>query len=154
MLYFNQIEGKPDIKPEAVKREAKMNFLWQRNSNLPNWRWFLPLVILLTLLICTIAKAEEWKITAYCSCKICCGKIDGITASGYKAKKGYCACNWLPFGTKLYVEGLGEYIVMDRGAKSQFGSKTNHIKHIDIWFKSHKAARQFGVKHRKVVILK
>ena len=71
-----------------------------------------------------------FKATAYCSCKKCCGKSDGITASGKKAKEGTIACNWLPFGTKLRIaprasnskiEASWHYpigTVLDRGAKS------------------------------------
>jgi len=111
------------------------------------------LILCLALLLPSIAQAEElWKITAYCSCKICCGKSDGITASGKQARQGYVACNWLPFGTKLNIEGLGDFVVMDRGAKSLFGSKANKVKHLDIWCHSHMKAKLFGVKYRRVII--
>jgi 3D (Asp-Asp-Asp) domain-containing protein len=110
-------------------------------------------LILLTLFSTTCyAKLELWKVTAYCSCKICCGKSDGITASGKKAKYGYVACNWLPFGTVVEIEGMGEFIVMDRGAQSLFGSKDNHIKHLDIWFPNHFQARWFGLQWKEVTI--
>jgi len=94
-----------------------------------------------------------WKITAYCSCSRCCNKFNGITASGKQAKESYCAVNWLPFGTKLIIDGK-IYSVQDRGAKSLFGDKKNHIKHVDIWMKSHKDALKFGVKYKPVKILK
>lgn len=56
-------------------------------------------------------------ITGYDICYSCCGKIDGITASGEKAMVGrtIAAPSNLPFGTKLYIEGIGERIVEDRG---------------------------------------
>lgn len=95
---------------------------------------------------------ELWKATAYDSCKVCCGKTDGITASGKKAHKGTVACNWLPFGTKLLVNGQ-IYTVEDRGAKSLFGDKHNHIRHIDLWMPTHKEARRYGVHTVKVTIL-
>ncbi len=97
---------------------------------------------------------QVFKLTAYCSCVKCCGKSDGITASGKPAKYGYIACNWLKFGTKVRIEGLGIFVVMDRGAKSQFGDKKNHIKHLDIWFAKHSEARKFGVRYAKVEILR
>lgn len=97
--------------------------------------------------------AELWRITAYCSCVKCCGKTDGITASGKPAQAGYVACNWLKFGTKLIIDG-NSYAVQDRGAKSLFGSKKNKIKHIDLWMSSHKAALQYGCKYKQVTILK
>jgi 3D (Asp-Asp-Asp) domain-containing protein len=91
-----------------------------------------------------------WKITAYCACHKCCGKSDGITASGKKARYGYVACNWLPFGTKMHIKGLGDFVVMDRGAKSLFGSKTNHIQHLDVFMNTHQEALNFGVKYMEV----
>jgi len=112
------------------------------------------LLIFLIIFHSTSAFADIWKITAYDSCKKCCGKDDGITASGKIARYGYIACNWLPFGTKVYIQGLGEFIVMDRGAKSLFGSKYNHIKHLDIWMLNHKIARNFGIKYLDVEIIK
>lgn len=98
--------------------------------------------------------ADIWKITAYCSCVKCCNKSDGITASGEIARYGFVACNWLPFGTKIRISGLGDFIVMDRGAKSQFGSKKNHIKHLDVYLPSHKQALKFGVKYKDIEIIK
>jgi 3D (Asp-Asp-Asp) domain-containing protein len=114
------------------------------------------LILLLVLAFAGCRKeafaSETWKITAYCPCSQCCGKSNGITASGKKAHYGYVACNWLPFGSKVRIAGLGEFIVMDRGAKSQFGSKNNHIKHLDIFMNSHKEALNFGLQYREVSI--
>lgn len=58
-----------------------------------------------------------FKITGYDACVGCCGKSDGITASGVKATVNRtCATHkYIPFGTRLYIEGLGEYVVEDRG---------------------------------------
>ena len=97
--------------------------------------------------------ADTFKITAYCSCVKCCGKSDGITASGLPVRQGYVALNWLPFGTRVSIEGMGEFRVQDRGAKSLFGSKKNHIKHLDVWFPSHAEAKRFGVQYKNVEIL-
>lgn len=103
-----------------------------------------------------------FKATAYCSCAKCCGKSDGVTASGEQAKDGTIACNWLPFGTKLRIAPQGSNAkirpfkqgsigtVLDRGAKSLFGSKHNHIKHIDLWMSSHDEALRYGVHEVKV----
>jgi len=100
-----------------------------------------------------LAQAEQWKVTAYCSCAKCCGKFDGVTASGKLAKVGYVACNWLPFGTRLKI-GDKICVVMDRGAKSKFGDKKNKIKHVDIWMPTHEQAKKFGVQYKNVEILK
>lgn len=59
----------------------------------------------------------QFKITGYDTCAACCGKTDGITASGTMATVGRtCAASAdLPFGTRLWIEGIGERIVEDRG---------------------------------------
>lgn len=132
------------------------------------------LILIFTMLIISnIAYAEQMKLkylgvfkaTAYCSCKKCCGKSDGITASGKKVRPGTVACNWLPFGTRLLyreiasnaklkassMESIGT--VMDRGAKSLFGSNHNHIKHIDLWMSSHREALSYGVHEVEVWVI-
>ena len=58
---------------------------------------------------------EIYTIYAYCPCSQCCGKETGITASGTKATEGRTVAADLPFGTVVHIEGLGEYIVEDRG---------------------------------------
>ncbi len=129
-------------------------------EDITNRARFIPLVVTILMagliLVVFVAQAkagEVWEVTSYCSCVKCCNKSDGITASGKQAKYGYVACNWLPFGTKVKIKGLGEFIVMDRGAKSLFGSKRNHIKHLDVYMSTHKQARNFGVKYLEVTVL-
>lgn len=52
-------------------------------------------------------------------CDHCCGKHDGITASGNPATYyKTVACNSLPFGTEIYIEGYGFFTVEDRGGKN------------------------------------
>ena len=55
---------------------------------------------------------------AYCS--HCCGKSNGITASGTQASAGrtIATSKQFSFGTKLYIEGYGTYIVEDRGVSN------------------------------------
>lgn len=49
-------------------------------------------------------------------CAHCCGKTDGITASGEKSVCGVTAAmKDIPFGTRIYIDGMGEYVVQDRG---------------------------------------
>ena len=115
-------------------------------------KYYLALVFAL-IFQSTVFASDSWKITAYCACKKCCGKTDAITASGKKAQYGFVACNWLPFGTKVYINGLGYFTVQDRGAKSLFGSKNNHIKHLDVYLVTHKEALNFGVKHLEVTVI-
>ena len=58
-----------------------------------------------------------YKITGYDPlCEHCCGKSDGITASGAMAVPGYTAAMAdVPFGTVLYIDGIGTVVVQDRG---------------------------------------
>ena len=89
-------------------------------------------------------KSEDlglYTITAYCSCKKCCGKSDGITASGVKVTEGRTVASDLPFGTVVHIEGLGEYIVEDRGVLG---------KHIDIFMNDHNRCIEFGRKELRV----
>jgi 3D (Asp-Asp-Asp) domain-containing protein len=94
--------------------------------------------------------ASEWYvITAYCSCYRCCGKTNGITASGAKATEGVTIAadtNKLPFGTRVYIEGVGERIVQDRGG----AIKGNRI---DLYFSDHQRALNFGRQTKQVKIL-
>lgn len=79
----------------------------------------------------TMEYLANFKITGYDPwCKHCCSKTDGITASGVEAVVGRTvACNKIPMGTQIYIEGYGYYTVEDTG-----GMKGNVI---DIACNSH-----------------
>ena len=64
-----------------------------------------------------LVESGIYKITGYVpTCSHCCGKSDGITASGEVAEVGKTvAMKGYPFGTRIYIEGLGYYTVQDRG---------------------------------------
>jgi 3D (Asp-Asp-Asp) domain-containing protein len=90
-------------------------------------------------------------ITAYCACMICCGNTNGITASGARAKVGVtCAANWVPLGTRLRIEGVGDRIVQDR-------MSTNYPSRVDVFFgrgeRAHTAARRFGKRINNVKVI-
>ena len=59
----------------------------------------------------------RFKVYGYDNCVQCCGKTDGITSSGTKATAGrtIAAPARFDFGDKLYIDGIGERIVEDRG---------------------------------------
>ena len=77
-----------------------------------------------------------YSLTAYCSCVNCCGKSNGITASGTQATAGRTvACNSLPLGTVISINGH-QYVVEDTGG---MGGNV-----IDIYFSSHEEAINFG----------
>ena len=94
------------------------------------------------------ARNRKYVITAYCPCQKCCGKTDGITASGEKAVQGVTIATdkSMPFGTKVYIDGVGERIVQDRGG----AIKGNRI---DLYFDSHNEALNFGRQTKYVTIL-
>ena len=77
-------------------------------------------------------------VTAYCSCSKCCGKTNGMTASGTKATAGrtVAAPSNFAFGTKLKINGK-IYVVEDRGGAIQ-GNR------IDIYMSSHTQALAWG----------
>lgn len=76
--------------------------------------------------------------TAYCACAKCCGKSDGITASGTYATAGrtIAAPSNYSFGTEIEING-NVYVVEDRGG----AIKGNRI---DIFFDSHSEANNYG----------
>ena len=88
-----------------------------------------------------------FKVTAYCSCAKCCGKVTGRTASGTHAVAGQtvAASGQFAFGTKLNINGQ-EYTVEDRGGAIQ-GNR------IDIYMNSHAEAMAWGVKYLPVQVV-
>jgi 3D (Asp-Asp-Asp) domain-containing protein len=111
--------------------------------------------------------ARELIVTGYCKCGICCGwrrtwygkpvhnygplkgqrKQVGITASGTKARVGTIAADTAryPFGTVMYVPGYGYGVVEDRGSAIRGD-------HIDLYFNSHREAKEWGVRRTPVKI--
>lgn len=77
--------------------------------------------------------------SAYTAAADECGKSDGITASGLKvAEKRTLACPpSFPFGTKISIEGMGEFRCEDRGGAIK-GNK------IDIYMETKTEAFAFG----------
>lgn len=91
--------------------------------------------------------SSGWKLTAYCSCAQCCGKSDGITASGYHLQSSdhlkICAApSTIPFHTVINISGgwNGTVRVEDRGGDIKG-------KRLDIFCRTHQEAKQFGVKN-------
>ena len=93
------------------------------------------------------AGAQIYKITAYCSCSKCCGKSNGITASGTRATAGrtVAASSKFALGTKLNINGH-IYTVEDRGGAIK-GNK------IDIYVNSHSEALAWGVRYLPVSVV-
>ena len=90
-------------------------------------------------------KVKTFNTSAYCSCAKCCGKTNGITASGAKASSWYtlAAGNGYKLGTVIYIPAFknkpngGWFVVQDRG-----GAISN--SKLDVYMGSHSAALQYG----------
>jgi len=90
--------------------------------------------------------ARTVTVTAYCACKICCGKsASGITASGTRPVAGrtVAASRSIPLGTRIHIEGIGWRTVEDRLARRYDGR-------VDVYFASHTEAKKFGIQKRKI----
>ena len=93
-----------------------------------------------------VTNGTIYKITAYCPCSKCCGKTNGITASGTKATAGrtVAASSKFAMGTKLNINGH-IYTVEDRGGAIN-GNK------IDIFVNTHAEALAWGVRYLPVSV--
>jgi 3D (Asp-Asp-Asp) domain-containing protein len=89
----------------------------------------------------------EFTITHYCACSRCCGKSDGVTATGTQATEGRTIAvdpEVIPYGTKVLIDGH-EYIAEDTGGAIR-GNK------IDIYVDSHQEAISRGRVVREVFV--
>ena len=88
-------------------------------------------------------------LTAYCPCVKCCGKSDGITASGTQATAGRTVAvdtRLIPYGTEISIDG-NIYVAEDCGGKVKGYT-------IDVFFNSHEEALNFGRQTKTVKIYK
>ena len=95
----------------------------------------------------------EYRLTAYCSCKKCCGKwadnrgSEVVGAVGKVLNAGYSIAvdpNVIPYGSIVVINGK-EYEAMDCGG----AIKGNRI---DVYFNSHEEALKFGVQYADVYL--
>lgn len=101
-------------------------------------------------------KTEVFEITAYCSCKSCCGQwspeVTGkssITSTGVVPKQGRTIAvdpKVIPYGTVVYING-NEYIAEDCGGAIKG-------KRIDMYFDSHEEALNWGRQRLEVTYSK
>lgn len=95
----------------------------------------------------TLKSLGTFKLTAYCPCARCCGKCDGITATGTKATAGRTISvdpSKIPYGTEVIINGH-TYIAEDCGGAIN-GNR------IDIYFDSHTEALKFGIQYANVYV--
>lgn len=102
----------------------------------------------------TVGQEINGRYTHYCACAKCNGNSRGITSSGKKIRNGmanphYVACNWLPLGTVISVDGTN-YTVVDRG-----GSGLSRKGRIDIFTpEGHSACYKYGTGNCKIKIIR
>ena len=88
---------------------------------------------------------NTWTISFYCPCVACTNSGNGITASGTYAQPWHTAAtSGLDFGTVLYVDGLGYFVVEDRG--TEYGW-------LDVFVSDHSEALALGLQYRDVYLV-
>lgn len=101
----------------------------------------------------TVGQKISGRYTHYCACASC-GSGSGVTASGKKVYNGmanpyYVACNWLPMGSVIRVDGKN-YTVVDRG-----GSGLSTVGRIDIFTpEGHAACYRYGTGRCSIEIVR
>lgn len=103
----------------------------------------------------TLISLGEFKLTAYCSCEICCGvwaenRPNGVVygSIGIPLTTNYSIAvdpDVIPYGTKVIING-NTYEAQDCG-----GAINNND--IDIYFGSHEEALEFGVQYAEVFVV-
>lgn len=90
----------------------------------------------------------EYTITYYCPCYECSEGWEDNTATGVTATEGVTVAvdpEVIPYGTELYIEGIGNRIAQDCGGLIQ-GNR------IDVYMNSHEEATQNGIHKAEVYI--
>lgn len=101
----------------------------------------------------TVGQEITGRYTHYCACGRC-GSGTGKTASGKKVSNGmknpyYIACNWLPLGSVVNIDGAN-YTVVDRG-----GSGLSQVGRVDIFTpEGHSACYRYGTGSCKLTIIR
>jgi len=87
------------------------------------------------------------KVTAYCTCALCCGKwADGITATGHPAVEGVTVAvdpSVWPLRSCVRLFGIGRRMATDTGSAIK-GER------IDLFLDSHERAKEWGVREMLV----
>lgn len=95
-----------------------------------------------------------FRVTHYCACAVCCGKEDGITATGTTATEGRTIAvdpTVIPYGSKVavfYDDGRICYYTAEDCGSAIKGNK------IDVFVDGHEAALERGVIGASVYLMK
>lgn len=140
IFYFGYFIGRYGIKSAATLEQAE-NYKQQQST--------VETVIITETAADTESEATpalvnlgQFELTAYCPCEKCCGKSDGITATGTKATAGRTIAvdpSVIPYGKEVIIDGH-TYVAEDCGGAVK-GDK------IDVFFtRTRKRLRSESVK--------
>lgn len=96
----------------------------------------------------------EYTLTAYCPCTRCCGKSDGITATGTLAAEGRTIAvdpRVIPYGSHvllIWPDGTQRTYIAEDCGSGVTGSR------VDVFFSDHETARVFGVQSAMAYLTK
>lgn len=97
-------------------------------------------------------KVMRLKVTAYCPCALCCGDGDGVTASGRSvwANGGrfVATAGAVPMGSRVIVPGYSGSAAVPVWDRMGRGPSDR----LDVFFPTHRQARQWGVRYLDVVV--
>lgn len=95
-------------------------------------------------------EAEKPKLEFWQNCQITAYEWDGTRCANgnYPSTNYTVACNSLPLGTKVYIEGIGYRTVEDRGAT------WHQYNWMDEYLGDVSACEQFGVQYHDVYLVK
>lgn len=104
--------------------------------------------------VCDDVFLGEYTLTAYCPCTRCCGKSDGITATGTLAAEGRTIAvdpRVIPYGSHvllIWPDGTQRTYIAEDCGSSVTGNR------IDVFFTDHETARIFGVQSAMAYLIK
>lgn len=92
----------------------------------------------------------KFEVSYYCSCYYCTQNTTdvGRTASGSYAVEGRTIATPgdIPFGSEVFIEGVGNFIAEDRGGYIQYSYDEygNEVMRVDVYIDSHERALSMG----------
>lgn len=137
-LYSDQLAEEIELKkmePKIIRAGSKTSLMTPEGS------------------VIEFTRAAVLSTTGYCSCYQCCGKNPGdygygITASGLPQGVGVVGVDprYIPYGTKMYVEGYGYAVAGDTGGAII-------PNHLDLGFETHDDAIVWALRNSWVYFL-